>query len=306
MNETTMTIVGNVLNEPECRRMEQSGQLVTYFRVAATARRYDRHQERWVDGDTLRLRVNCWRQLAENVVRCVHIGDPVIVTGRLSSRPWETEDHVKRVSYELEAASVGHDLSRGRAKFARVRANTSTSTIDDELAETRIAGQPTTPVAALNDLPRQRDYDAELGGYVTTVQEPAQDITRDPFAEDVLAELDSAVSAAFDSSTFAAMAGLTAPDDPGQLAAAEVVPDDVSQLMAGGLVPDDASQLTATGAGDGEADFDDESADSGGSDGSDDGNGSAASDGGVASGEQGEASGNRRRRSRGGRVPVPA
>ena len=302
MNETTMTIVGNVLNEPECRRIEQSGQLVTQFRVAATARRYDRHQERWVDGDTLRLRVNCWRQLAENVMRCVHIGDPVIVTGRLSSRPWETEDHVKRVSYELEAASVGHDLSRGRAKFARVRANTLTSTIDDELAETRIAGQPATPVAALNDLPRQRDYDAELGGYVTTVQEP-QDTTRDPFAEDVLAELDSAVSAAFDNSAFAAMAGLTTPGDPGQLAAAGAVPDDVSQLMAGGLVPDDASQLTASGAGDGEADSDDEAGGSDGSNGSDGGDGS---DGGVASDELGEASGNRRRRSRGGRIPVPA
>lgn len=303
MNETTMTIVGNVLNEPECRRIEPSGQLVTQFKVAATARRYDRHQERWVDGDTLRLRVNCWRQLAENVMRCVHVGDPVIVTGRLASRSWETADHVKRVSYELEAASVGHDLSRGRAKFARVRANTSTSTIDDELADTRIAGQPATPVATLNDLPRQRDYDAELGGYVTTVQESPQDTTRDPFAEDVLLELESAVSAAFDSSAFAEMAGLTAPGDPGQLAAAEAVPDDASQLMAGGLVPDDASQLTASGAGDGEADSDDES---GSSDGSDEPDGGDGSDSGAGSGEPGEASGNRRRRNRGGRVPVPA
>ncbi|MDG6104754.1 single-stranded DNA-binding protein [Dactylosporangium aurantiacum] len=293
MNETTMTIVGNVLNEPECRRIEQGGQLVTHFKVAATARRYDRHQERWVDGDQLRLRVNCWRQLAENVMRCVHVGDPVIVTGRLSSRTWETEEHVKRVSYELEAATVGHDLTRGRAKFARVRANTSTSTIDDELAETRIAGQPSTPVAAFNDLPRQRDYDAELGGFVTTVQEPAPDLSHDPFADDVLAELDSAVSAAFDGSAFAAMAGLTAPADAGQLTAADAVPDDASQLMEGGVVPHDASQLTEGGAAD-EEDADDES------------DGSGDPDSGTTPAEPGEASGNRRRRSRGGRVPVPA
>ncbi len=225
MNETTMTIVGNVLTEPECRRLEESRQLVTNFRVAATARRYDRHQERWVDGDTLRLRVTCWRQLAENVMRCVHVGDPVIVSGRLSSRNWETEDHVKRVTYELEAVSVGHDLSRGRAKFARVKPNTLTSTIDDELSEARIAGEPSTPVAALNDLPRHRDYDAELGGFVTTVEEPAPDTTRDPFAEDVLAELDSAVAAAFDDSAFAAMAGITAPDNAAELTTADAAPD---------------------------------------------------------------------------------
>lgn len=266
MNETTMTIVGNVLTEPECRRLEESRQLVTNFRVAATSRRYDRQQERWVDGDTLRLRVTCWRQLAENVMRCVHVGDPVIVSGKLSSRNWETEEHVKRVAYELEAASVGHDLSRGRAKFARVRPNTLTSAIDDELAEARIAGQPSTPVAALNDLPRHRDYDAELGGFVTTVEEPASDATRDPFAEDVLAELDSAVAAAFDPA-FAAMAGITAPDDAAELTAADdVVPDEAAPT-------DDEPERS-----------DDES----------------------TPGESDEVSAGRRRRNRGGRVPVPA
>ncbi|MET7424002.1 single-stranded DNA-binding protein [Dactylosporangium sp. NPDC005555] len=241
MNETTVTIVGNVLNEPDCRRLGESQKLVTNFKVAATARRYDRHEERWVDGDTLRLRVTCWRQLAENVIRSVHVGDPVIVTGRLTSRNWETEDHVKRVAYELEATTVGHDLTRGRAKFARVKTSTMTSSIDDELSDARIAGQLTTPVTELNDLPRQRDYDAELGGFVTTVEEPAiaeQDpfaeaqaaaqrdafaeakaavTERDPFAEDILTEFDHAVNAAFDGAAFAAMGGTTAPDNAAEL-----------------------------------------------------------------------------------------
>ncbi|GAB3870759.1 single-stranded DNA-binding protein [Dactylosporangium cerinum] len=273
MYETTMTIVGNVLSEPECRRLEESKQLVTNFRVAATSRRYDRHQERWVDGDTLRLRIICWRQLAENVMRCVRVGDPVIVTGRLSSRNWETEDHVKRVTYELEAASVGHDLMRGRSKFARVKANTMVSAIDDELADARIAGQPSTPVAAVNDLPRHRDYDAELGGFVTTVEEPAQDATRDPFAEDVLTELDSAISAAFDGTAVAAMAGFTAPDDAAELMTADVAP---------------AGESTA---GDGPVTAEE---------------GSESSDDDNTSGESDDSAGSRRRRNRGGRVAVPA
>jgi single-strand DNA-binding protein len=273
MNETTMTIVGNVLTEPECRRLEGSQQLVTNFRVAATSRRYDRHQERWVDGDTLRLRVNCWRQLAENVMRCVRVGDPVIVTGRLSSRNWETEDHVKRVTYELEAASVGHDLVRGRSKFARVKANTMTSAIDDELADARIAGQLSTPVPAINDLPRHRDYDAELGGFVTTVEEPAQDAARDPFAEDVMAELDSALNAAFDGTAAAAMAGFTAPDNAAELTTGDVAPAEVA------------------GGEDGPATVEE---------------GSGSSDDENAPGEPDDTASSRRRRNRGGRVAVPA
>src|SRR5205085_3940245 len=112
-------------------------------------------------------------------------GDPVIVTGRLYSRDWETSDHVKRVSYELDASSVGHDLARGRAKFARVKAMTATSAIDDELTDARIGEAPTTPADEINGLPRRRVYDESLGGYVTVVDE------RDPFADELLARLDA-------------------------------------------------------------------------------------------------------------------
>jgi single-strand DNA-binding protein len=183
--DTMVTVVGNVLNAPDCRRIVDSQALVAHFKVASTSRRFDRANERWVDGDSLRVRVNCWRQLAENVARSVQVGDPVIVTGRLYSRDWETEDHVRRVSYELDAHSVGHDLSRGRAKFARVRPHTLTSAIDDELAEARIGEAPTAPADEINGLPRRRAYDEELGGFVTVIDE------EDPFAAEVLASLDA-------------------------------------------------------------------------------------------------------------------
>jgi len=194
MNETTVTVVGNVLNPPECRRLLESQTLVTHFKVAANTRRYDRTGERWIDGDSLRVRVNCWRQLAENVARSVNVGDPVIITGRLFSRDWESSDHVKRISYELDATSVGHDLARGRAKFSRIKPNTGTSAIDDELTDARIGEEPTTPATEINGLPRRRVWDPELGGYAVQVEE------RDPFADEVLAELDAALdgTASFD------------------------------------------------------------------------------------------------------------
>lgn len=65
MFDTYVTIVGNVLTTPEWRRTTQSNTLVANFKVASTARRLDRDSGRWVDGNSLRVRVNCWRKLAE-------------------------------------------------------------------------------------------------------------------------------------------------------------------------------------------------------------------------------------------------
>lgn len=116
MRETVITVVGNVVDEPE-RRTTTSGVCVTSFRIAATERRRTQDAQ-WIDGDSLFLRVNCWRLLAENVVQCVHRGDPVMVRGRLFSREYE-RDGQRRNSYEVEAYEVGFDLTRGTAEFTR-------------------------------------------------------------------------------------------------------------------------------------------------------------------------------------------
>ncbi len=118
MKETVTTLVGNVVDTPVRRKLE-SGVSVTTFRVASTARRFDKATQRWADGDSLYLRVNCWRQLAENVDRSLVKGDPVVVTGRLYTRLYEVGDQ-RRASYELEASAIGFDLSRGTAQFQRV------------------------------------------------------------------------------------------------------------------------------------------------------------------------------------------
>src|SRR5690242_19786475 len=75
--DTPITIIGNVLTAPEWRRTSQSGQLVANFKVASTARRLDKANNRWVDGNSLRVRVNCWRRLAEGVASSIMVGDPV-------------------------------------------------------------------------------------------------------------------------------------------------------------------------------------------------------------------------------------
>ncbi len=118
MNDTYMTIVGNVVDAPRMR-LTKGGHAVTNFRVASTSRRFDTEQQRYVDNCTLFVNVTCWRATAENVAFSVHKGQPVVVTGRYYSREYEINETV-RISYELEANAVGHDLARGTSEFRKV------------------------------------------------------------------------------------------------------------------------------------------------------------------------------------------
>lgn len=172
MFDTYVTIVGNVLTAPEWRRTTQSNTLVANFKVASTARRLDRDSGRWVDGNSLRVRVNCWRKLAEGVAASVMVGDPVVVCGRLYTRDWTDDAGNHRTLYELEAVAVGHDLSRGRGRFLRNRPSLTTSTVEDAEAEQRVHGEPTEPVptgeAPARPDERPLDDDFELSGFTAS------------------------------------------------------------------------------------------------------------------------------------------
>ncbi|MGW4465812.1 single-stranded DNA-binding protein [Micromonospora sp. NPDC004704] len=173
--------MGNVLTAPEWRRTNQSGTLVTNFKVASTARRLDRESGRWVDGNSLRVRVNCWRKLAEGVASSVMTGDPVIVVGRMYTRDWVDDAGNHRTMYEMEAVAVGHDLSRGRGRFARNRPTTTTSSIEDAEADQRVQGEETEPVpnAQAPARPDGRPLDDEPG-YAPVPVSPAPGYPSDP------------------------------------------------------------------------------------------------------------------------------
>lgn len=117
MNETMVTVVGNVASDPTMR-VTSGGARVTTFRLASTERRYDRGVDGWRDGDTTFWSVSCWRRAAENVADSVVKGQPVVVHGRLRERGYEVEGQ-RRTSLEIDATTVGHDLSRGVAVFRK-------------------------------------------------------------------------------------------------------------------------------------------------------------------------------------------
>ncbi len=128
MNDTRITIVGNVVDEPRLRETK-TGVKVASFRIASTSRRYDRENDRWVDNDSLFATVTCWRWMAENVAASLHKGQPVIASGRLYSREYKIDENL-RVSYELDADAVGHDLARGRTEFSRTQRPTVMTRVD--------------------------------------------------------------------------------------------------------------------------------------------------------------------------------
>ena len=116
--DTTITIIGNLVNDPELR-YTPTGQAVATFRVASTPRYMDRATNEWKDGDSLFLSCNVWRQAAENVAESLQRGMRVIVSGRLRQRSYETKEGEKRTVYEIEVDEVGPSLRNASAKVSR-------------------------------------------------------------------------------------------------------------------------------------------------------------------------------------------
>jgi len=119
--DTTLTIVGNLAADPELR-FTPSGAAVANFTVASTPRSFDRQTQEWKDGETLWMRCNAWRELAENIAETLTKGTRVVVTGRLGQRSWEDKDTgQKRTAVELTVDEVGPSLRYATAKVTRTQ-----------------------------------------------------------------------------------------------------------------------------------------------------------------------------------------
>lgn len=118
MSENSVTVVGNLTDDPELRFTAQ-GAAVANFRMAVSKRIRDPQTNEWKDGDTSFFRVNVWRQLAENVAESLTRGTRVVVTGTLKMRQWETQEGEKRSVVEIEATDVGPSLKFATAKIEK-------------------------------------------------------------------------------------------------------------------------------------------------------------------------------------------
>ena len=116
--ETTITIVGNLVDDPELR-FTPSGAAVANFRIASTPRTFDKQANEWKDGEALFLSCSVWRQAAENVAESLQRGMRVVIQGRLKSRTFETREGERRTVFEIDVDEVGPSLKYATAKVTK-------------------------------------------------------------------------------------------------------------------------------------------------------------------------------------------
>jgi single-strand DNA-binding protein len=118
--ETPITIVGNLTADPELR-FTPSGAAVANFTVASTPRTFDRQANEFKDGETLFMRCSVWREAAENVSESLTRGTRVVVTGRLVSRSWQTQEGENRTVMEMQVDEIGPSLRYATAKVTKAQ-----------------------------------------------------------------------------------------------------------------------------------------------------------------------------------------
>lgn len=129
-----ITVTGNVAGPPEFK-ITPGGLAVVNFRLASAQRRLDRKTGTWVDDGTNWYNVSAFRGLAEHIAASVTKGEPLVVTGRLRLRAWESGGK-KGISIDIDAETVGHDLRWGTTTYTKQ----STAAATDSAPETVSAG----------------------------------------------------------------------------------------------------------------------------------------------------------------------
>lgn len=108
MPDNTITLVGNVTEDPELR-FTPSGRQVANFTVAVN-RRFKNNEGAWDDRLDGFFRCNVWGEMAENVAETLQKGTRVVLTGRLEQRSWDDKEGNKRSAVEVQIDEIGPSL----------------------------------------------------------------------------------------------------------------------------------------------------------------------------------------------------
>jgi single-strand DNA-binding protein len=157
MNEMYVTVCGRLVAKPEAR-VTRGGVPFASFRVASTVRRQNPATGQYEDAGTNFLNVTAFRSLGANAANCLDKGDPVVLYGRLRVNQWMRNGDIPTTSVEVDAYSIGHDLSYGTTSFTKVtRAQVDQS---DRLSDPEIQSAH----AALEGFDAEHDpYEVVLG-----------------------------------------------------------------------------------------------------------------------------------------------
>ncbi|MGB3827381.1 MAG: single-stranded DNA-binding protein [Ornithinimicrobium sp.] len=139
MNESHITVCGNVTNVPQVKNGKDSGVPFTVFGLAQNRSR------REANGDVVHMgtsfyEVVAFRALGHNAFDSISKGDPLVVHGRLRVNDWESGDK-KGTQVQIDALSIGPDLTFGTSQFSKRRKPQSPS---HDRIELEVGGMPMT------------------------------------------------------------------------------------------------------------------------------------------------------------------
>jgi single-strand DNA-binding protein len=183
MNESYITVVGRVVADPQSRTT-RTGVPFASFRLASTVRRLNPKTHEYEDGGTSFYNVTAFRALGANVANSLKKGEPVVVHGRLRVNQWMRADNTHATSVEIDAYSVGHDLSWGTTQLrrvARAQLDQHDRMADDEVQDAMagLEGEPPIREESFHDYDpgdlatraSTSELDAETDEYVTEGEE---------------------------------------------------------------------------------------------------------------------------------------
>ncbi|MDQ4008226.1 MAG: single-stranded DNA-binding protein [Actinomycetota bacterium] len=170
MSEVQVTLHGYVGQDVLLKQMGRFD--MATFRVGTTPRWRD-PQGQYRHSETVWTSVTCWRGLAQNVKESVHVGDPVVVIGKVRTERWTTPDGQPRERQVVEATTVAHDLARGTSVFRKTTRpepghdeRTAVGAVLDEAEQSPVGIDPATgePLYPVGTAQRAGERAAERAG----------------------------------------------------------------------------------------------------------------------------------------------
>jgi single-strand DNA-binding protein len=174
-------LTGFVARDPELNITKKTKTAVVKVRVGTSSRYLNRATGEWVEGEVSYFDVTCWRHLAMNVKASLHKGDKVTLQGKFRTNSWTDSENRPRISIEIIADAVGHNLVAGWTIYNR--AATNPSRVQEELESGELArGDAESHTDSLAESHGEGDTESD-GGFASDYPELADrpsDLTGQP------------------------------------------------------------------------------------------------------------------------------
>lgn len=134
MNEAYVTVVGNLVADPE-ERIGSSGSPFTTMRIASTERTWSQDGNRFEPGRTNYYGVITFGALSRNCAASLRKGQSVIVHGRVQVKEYPRADGTTGQAIEIKANTVGHDLCVGWSEHHK---GTKPREVDERMSDPKL------------------------------------------------------------------------------------------------------------------------------------------------------------------------